>query len=389
MATQSSILAWRIPWTEEFGGLQSTGHKESDTTERLHFHFTFTFIQLICYTFSLSYVEFKFMYSANRRMFWILTWFWCLPANVFSFNSSIFGSTIVLAVVCLIVQSLSHVWLFAAPWAAARQASLSFNISQSLLKPMSIESVMPSNHLILCCPLLLPPSVFPSIKVFSNESALWIRWPKYWNFNFSISPANEYSGLISFRIDWLDLLAVQGTLKSLLQHHSSKALILQRSAFSMIQLSYPYMTTRKTIALTLQTFVGNVMSLFFNTLSRFVIAFLPRSKSFIFMTAVTNHSDTGAQENKVCHVTVSIFCPSICHEVMQLDVSIFIFLMLSFRPAFSLSSFTFIKRLFSASTCSASRVVSSAYLRLLIFLLAVLIPACASSSLAFCVIYSA
>ena len=137
------------------------------------------------------------------------------------------------------VQLLSPVRLFATPWAAERQASLSITNSQSLLKLMSIESVMPSNHLILCCPLLLPPSIFPSIKVFSNESVLRIRWPKYWSFSFSISPSNEYSGLISFTVDWLDLLAVQGTLKSLLQHHSSKASNLQLSAFFIVQLSYP------------------------------------------------------------------------------------------------------------------------------------------------------
>ena len=137
---------------------------------------------------------------------------------------------------------------------------------------------MPSNHLIHCCPLLLPPSIFPSIRVFSNESALHIRWPKYWSFSFNISPFNEYSGLISFRIDWLDLLAVQGTLKSLLQHHSSKASILWCSAFFIVQLSHPYMTTGKTLALTRRTYVGNVTSLFFNMLSRLVIAFLSRTK---------------------------------------------------------------------------------------------------------------
>ena len=156
----------------------------------------------------------------------------------------------------VVVQLLSHVWLFATPWTIACQASLFFTISQSLCKLMSIESVMPSNHLILCCPLLLLPSIFPSIRVFSNESVLHIRWPKYWSFSFSISPSNEYSGLISFRIDWFDLLAVQGTLKSLLQHHSSKASILQHSAFHMIQLSHPNRTTGKTIALTLHAFVG-------------------------------------------------------------------------------------------------------------------------------------
>ena len=162
------------------------------------------------------------------------------------------------------------------PWTAAHQASLSFTISQSVFKLISIESVMPSNHLILCCPLLLLPSNFPNIRVFSNESAVHIRWPKYWN--FSISPSNEYSGLISFRINWFDLLEVQGSLKSLLQHHSSKASILQHSAFFMVQLSHPYMTTGKTIALTRWTFVCKVMSLLFNMLSRFVIAFLPGSK---------------------------------------------------------------------------------------------------------------
>ena len=153
------------------------------------------------------------------------------------------------------VQSLSHIRLFVAPWTAACQASLSITNSRSLLKLMSIESVMPSNHLILCRPLLLLPSIFPSTKVFSNESALCIRWPKYWSFSFNISPSNEYSGPISFRMDWLDHLAVQGTLKSLLQHHSSKASILRGSAFFIVQLSHPYMTIGKTVALTRWTFV--------------------------------------------------------------------------------------------------------------------------------------
>ena len=167
------------------------------------------------------------------------------------------------------------------PWTAARQASLSIINSWSLLKLMSIELVMPSNHLILCCPLLLLPSIFPSIRIFSNESVLPIRWPKYWSFSFSTSPSNEYSGLISFRMDRLDLLAVQGTLKSLLQHHSSKASILQHSAFFIVQLSHPYMTPGKTIALTRWTFVGKVMSLLFNMLSRLIIAFLPRSRCLL------------------------------------------------------------------------------------------------------------
>ena len=167
------------------------------------------------------------------------------------------------------------------PMDCAHQASLSITNSRNLLKLMSIESVMPSNHLILCCPLLLLLSIFPSIRVFSNESVLCIRWPKYWSFSFSISPSNEYSGLISFRMDWLDLLAVQGTLKSLLQHHSSKASIVWRSAFFIVQLSHPYMTIGKIIALTRQTFVGKVMFLLFNMLSRLVIAFLSRSKHLL------------------------------------------------------------------------------------------------------------
>ena len=176
------------------------------------------------------------------------------------------------------VQTLSRVQLFASRWTAVCQASLSITNSWSLPKPMSVESVMPSNHLIPCRPLLLLPSIFPSIRVFSNESALCIRWPKYWSFSFNINPSNEHPGLISFRIDWLDLLSVQGTLKSLLQHHSSKASILQSSAFFMVQLSHPHMTTGKTIASTRQTFVGKVISLLFNMLSRLVITFLPRSK---------------------------------------------------------------------------------------------------------------
>ena len=178
------------------------------------------------------------------------------------------------------VQSLSRIRLFATPWTAARQASLSITNSRSSLKLIPMELVMPSNHLIFCCPLLWP-LIFPSIRVFSNESVLLIRWPKYWSFSFSISPSNEYSGLISFRMDWLNLLAVQGTLKSLLQHHSSKASILRRSAFFTVQLSHPYMITGKGIALTRWTFVGKVMSLLFNMLSRLVITFLPRSKCLL------------------------------------------------------------------------------------------------------------
>ena len=178
------------------------------------------------------------------------------------------------------VQSLIRVRLFATPWIAAHQASLSITNSQSSLRLTTIESVMPSSHLILCRPLLLLPPIPPSISVFSNESTLHMRWPKYWSFSFSIIPSKEIPGLTSFRIDWLDLLAVQGTLKSLLQHHSSKASILRHSAFFTVQISHWYMTTGKTIDLTRRTFVGKVMSLFLNMLSRLVITFLTRSKRF-------------------------------------------------------------------------------------------------------------
>ena len=208
MAILSSILAWKIPWTEEPGRLQSRH----------------------------------------------------------DFSS---------------VQLLSRVQLFVTPWTAARKASLSITSSQSLPKLVSIESEMLSNHLILCRPLLLQPSIFPSIRAFSNESVLCIRWPKYWSFSFSISPSSEHSGRISFRMDWVDLLAVQGTLKSLLQRYSSKASILRCLAFFIVQLSHPYMTTGKTIALTRRTFVGKVMSLLFNMLSRLVITFFPGSQCLL------------------------------------------------------------------------------------------------------------
>ena len=176
---------------------------------------------------------------------------------------------------------LSHVQLFVTPWTAARQASLFITKSQSLLKLMSIKLVMPSNHLILCCLLLLLPSIFPSSRVFSNESVFRIRWSKYWSFSFSITPSNEQPGLISFKMDWLDILAVQGTLKSLLQHHSSKVSILWCSAFFIVQLSHAYMITGKAIALTRWTFVRKVMSLLFDMMSGLAIAFLPKSKSLL------------------------------------------------------------------------------------------------------------
>ena len=208
------------------------------------------------------------------------------------------------------------------PWTTAHQASLSITNSQSLLKLISIKSLMPYNHLILCHTLLLP-SMFPSIRVFTNESALHIRWPKYWSFTFSISLSNEHSRLISFRMDWLDLLAVQETLKSLLQHHSSKAPILQCSAFFTVQLSHPYMTTGKTIALTRWTFVGKVMSLLFNMLCRLVITFLPRSKRLL-ISWLQPPSAVILEPRKIKSATVSTVSPSICHEEMELDAMILI-----------------------------------------------------------------
>ena len=195
-------------------------------------------------------------------------------------------------------------------------------IPWSPLKLMFMESVMPSSHLVLCCHLLLQPSILPSIRVFSNELALHIRWPKYWS--FSISPSSEYSGLISFRIDWFDLLAVQGALKSLLQHHSLKASILWHSAFFIAQLSHLYMTTGKSIALTIWTFVGKVMCLLYNMLSRFIIAFLPRSKRLL-ISWLQSPSAVILEPKKIKSVIVSIVSPSICHEVVGLDAMTFIF----------------------------------------------------------------
>ena len=196
--------------------------------------------------------------------------------------------------------------------------------TRSSLKLTSIESVMPSSHLILCHPLLLLPPIPPSIRVFSNKSTLPMRWPKYWSFSFSIIPSKEIPGLISFRMDWLDLLAVQGTLKSLLQHHSSKASILQRSAFFTVQLSHPYMTTGKTIALTRRTFVGKVMSLLLNMLSRLVMTFLPRSKRLL-ISWLQSPSVVILEPRKIKSDTVSTVSPSISHEVVGLDARIFIF----------------------------------------------------------------
>ena len=273
------------------------------------------------------------------------------------------------------------------PWTVACQASQSITNSQSLLKLISIESVIPSNHLILCHPLLTP-SIFPSIRVFSNESVLCFRWPKYWNFSFGISPSNEYSGLISFRMDRLDLLAVQGNLKSLLQHHSSKASILWCSTQFIVQLSQLSSSLRlleKTLALTRWTFVGEVTSLLFNTLSMLAITFLPRSKSLL-VSWLQSPSALSLEPRKI--KSASFHCFPICLPWSDAtgcyDLS---FLNVELKPTFSLSSFTFIKRVFSSSLLSTTRAVSSVYLMLLIFLPAILIPVCVSSSPAFLIIF--
>ena len=199
------------------------------------------------------------------------------------------------------VQSLSRVQLFVTPWTAAHQASLSITNSRSLLKLMSIKSLMPFNDLILCCPPLLLPSVLPSIRVIPNESVLHIKWPNYWSFSFSISPSNEHPGLISFRMNWLDLLAVQGTLKSILQQHSSKTSIIQCSAFFTVQLSHPYVTTEKNIALTRQAFVGKVMSLLYNILSRLLMACLPRKNCLLISCLQLPSAVILEPPNKVSH----------------------------------------------------------------------------------------
>ena len=239
------------------------------------------------------------------------------------------------------VELLSHVWLFATPWTAACQASLSITNSWSPPKPMSIELVMPSNHIILYCPLLLLPSIFPSIRVFSNESALRIRWPEYWGFSFNIIPSSEHPGLISFRMDWLDLLAVQGTLKSLLQHHSWNVSILWCSAFFIVQLSHPYMTTGKTTALSRWTFISKIMSLLFNMLSMLVITFFPRSKHLL-ISWLQSPSAVIWEPPKIKSVTVSSVSPSISHEVMGPDAMILVFWMWNlsqlFHSPLSLSS---------------------------------------------------
>ena len=243
--------------------------------------------------------------------------FWILLFSKHSFDLLHLHAWSMLKEKSLFVILFSRIQTFAIPRTAEHQGFMSYTLSQSLLKLMSIELVI-FNHLILWHLLLLLPSIFPSIRNFSNESTLHIRWSNYRSFSFSISPSNEYSGLISFRIDWFDLLAVQGTFKTLLQHHSLKASVLWHSAFFMVQLSYPYMTTGKTIALTTQTCVVKVMSLLFNILSRLVIAFLPGASVIYFMAAVTVRSDFGAQEMKFA--TVSTFPPSFS-ESLKTNIS--------------------------------------------------------------------
>ena len=289
------------------------------------------------------------------------------------------------------VQSLSHIQLFANSWTAWSMPG--FPVHHQLSEPAQTHVHWVGNAIQTSHP---PSSTFPpAINLSQNQSLFqWvsslIRWPKYWSFNFSISTSNEYSGLISFRMDWLDLLAVQGTLESLLQHHSSKAWIPHCSASFMVQLSHPYMTTGKTIGLTIPTFVGKVMPLLFHMLSRIVIAFLPRNKSLL-ISWLQSPSAVILEPKKMKCVTVSIVSPSVCHEVMGMNAIIFIFWILSFNPIFSHSSFIFIKRLFSSSSLSAISVVSSVYLRLLIFLPEIFISTLPIfiSSLAFYMLYPA
>jgi len=332
MAIHSSILAWRIPWTEEPGGLRSIG------SQRLRHDWTDLAATQLMYWNSLFYynsiavlsgnmllnLHYKSSISIRKKrerikyfrptIMKLLFSFWNFNHEGLLYSSKHKALTPKFSS----VQSLSRVRFFVTPWTAACQASLSITNTWSLFKLMFIESVMPSNHLILCHPLLLLSSVFPSIRVFPNKSVLRIRWPKYWSFSLIISPSNEYSGLISFRMDWLDCLAVQETL-CLLQHYSSKASILWCSAFFTVQLSHPYMTTGKTIALTRRTFVGKVTSLLFNMLSRLVIAFLPRGKHLL-ISWLQSPSAVILESRKIKSVTVSIVSPSICHEVMGPDV---------------------------------------------------------------------
>uniref|UniRef100_A0ABM5GHK3 Cell growth-regulating nucleolar protein isoform X4 n=1 Tax=Pogona vitticeps TaxID=103695 RepID=A0ABM5GHK3_9SAUR len=264
-------------------------------------------------------------------------------------------------------RDFCRVRLFVTPWTRACQALLSSTASWSWVKFMLVASMTLSNHLILCRPLLLLPSHFPDIKIFSKESSLLMTWPKYWSLSFRICPSSEHSRLISLRMVRFVLLAVQETLKTLLQQHNSKASVLRQSAFFMVQLSLPYITTGKTIPLTIRTFVGKVMFLLFKMLSRFVIAFLPRSRCLL-ISRLLSPSTMIMEPEKVKSVTASISSPSIYQEVMGPLAMILGFLMLSFRPFLALSSFMLIKKFFNSSSLSVIRVVSSAYMRLLIFI---------------------
>ena len=304
--------------------------------------------------------------SYSKGSFWPRDWNWiCFPSSTGRWFLYLWATWEAPYTHFVVVQSPSYVRLFATPWTTACQASVSLTISQSLPKFMSIASVRPSGHLIPWCSPLLLPSIFPSIRDFSNELAVHIRWPKYWC--FSINPSNEYSRLIFIKIDWFDLCTVQGTLRSLLQQHSLKASILWHSAFFMVQLLQPYMITEKTIVLTIQTFVGRVISLLFNTLSRFVIAFLPRNNRLLIWW-LQPPSTVILEPKKRKSVTASIFSPSTCHKVIGPDVMILAFLIFSFRPAFSLSSFTLIKKFFSYSSLSAIKAVLSTYLRFIYYI---------------------
>ena len=250
-----------------------------------------------------------YIYTIISLVFSHIACIWTCPGHFHFTNETIIN--IFTNFVYSSVQSLSHVRFFATPWIAACQTSLAITNSQSPPKPTSIKSVMPSSHLTLRHSLLLLPPILPSIRVFCNESILLMRWPKYWSFSFNISPSNEHPALI-FRMDWLDLLAVQGTLKRFLQHHSSKASILQHSAFFTVQLSHPYMTTGKTIALTRWTFVGKVISLLFNMLSRVATTFIPRSKCLL-ISWLQSPSAVILEPQEIKLDTICTVSPSICH----------------------------------------------------------------------------
>ena len=321
MATHSSILVWRILWTEKPGGLQPMGSQRIGhywVTNTYRFHETCKITPT-----SHKQTSLKVKENIDKSILPLVISFFFFNENHLLTSEAHNIPDLTLYWLSS-VQSLSCAWFLVTPWTVAHLVSMSITNSLSLHKLMSIESVRPSNHLILCCPILLLPSIFPSIRVFSNESILRMMWPKYWSFSFSISSSNEHSGLISFRMDWLDFLAVQGTLKSLLQHHSSKASILQCSGILIVQLSHQYMTTRKTIALTRWTFVSKVMPLLCNMLSTLAVAFLPRSKNLL-ISWLQSSTAVILEPPKIKSLTVSIVSPSICHEVMEPDAIIIVF----------------------------------------------------------------